>query len=44
MDCILPKRNEPKEANVINDITKDMSNIDLTMVTFEVNQVGSNPK
>ena len=43
-DCILPKMNKPKEADVINDITKDMSNIDLTIVTSEVNLVGSNPK
>ena len=28
-DCRLPKRNKPKEANVIDDIFKDVSDIDL---------------
>ena len=40
----LPKRNKPKEANVIEDISKDLSDINLTTVIFEVNLVGSNPK
>ena len=43
-DCRLPKNNKPKEANVINDISKDVSDIDLTVVVSEVNSVGSNPK
>ena len=43
-DCILPKMNKPKEANVITDITKDVSDIDLTIVISKVNLVGSNPK
>ena len=42
-DCRLPKRNKPKEANVI-DISKDVSDIDLTVVISELNLVGSNPK
>ncbi|RVW85618.1 Retrovirus-related Pol polyprotein from transposon TNT 1-94 [Vitis vinifera] len=44
VDCRLPKKNKPKEANVIDDITKNVSNIDLTVVVSEVNLVGSNPK
>ena len=43
-DCRLLKRNKLKEANVIDDISKDVSDIDLTTVIFEVNLVGSNPK
>ena len=43
-DCRLPKRNKPKEANVIDDISKDVSDIDLMAVIFKVNLVGSNPK
>ena len=39
----LPKRNKLKEANVVDDISKDMSEIDLTAVISEVNLVGSNP-
>ncbi|WJZ87171.1 hypothetical protein VitviT2T_006572 [Vitis vinifera] len=40
----LPKKNKLKEANVIDDITKNVSDIDLTAVVSEVNLVGSNPK
>ena len=43
-DCRLPKRNKPKEANVFDDITKDVSNINLIAVISKVNLVGSNPK
>ena len=42
--CRLPKRNKPKEANAVDDISKDVSDIDLTIVISEVNLVGSNPK
>ena len=42
-DCRLPKRNKPKEANVIDDFSKDVSDIDLTTIISEVNLVGSNP-
>ena len=42
MDC--PKRSKPKEVNLVDDITKDVSNIDLTTIIFEVNLVGSKPK
>ena len=43
-DCSLPKRNKPEEANVIDDISKDVSDIKLTIVISKVNLVGSNPK
>ena len=44
MDCRFPKWNNPKEANVIDDITKYVSDNDLTAVIFEMNLVGLNPK
>ncbi|KAL6344924.1 hypothetical protein AAG906_006685 [Vitis piasezkii] len=44
VDCRLPKKNKPKEANVIDDITRNVSDIDLTAIVSEVNLVGSNPK
>ena len=31
-DCRLPKRNKPKEANVVDDISKGMSDIDLIAI------------
>ena len=40
----MSKKNKPKEANVANGITKDVSDIDLTIGISEVNLVGSNPK
>ena len=43
-DCRLPKTNKPKESNVVDGITKDVSDIDLTVVISMVNLVGSNPK
>ena len=39
MDCRLPKREKPKEANMVDNITKDMYDIDLTTMIFEVNLV-----
>ena len=44
LDCKLAKRNKPKEVNVVDGITKDVSNIDLTAIISEINFVGSNPK
>ena len=38
------KRNKPKEANVVDGITKDVFDIDLTVVISKMNLVGSNPK
>ena len=43
-DCRLPKRNKPKEAKVVDNISKDVSDIYLTAIIFKVNLVGSNPK
>ena len=43
-NCKLLKRNKPKEDNVVDGITKDVSDIYLTIVISEVNLVGSNPK
>ena len=43
-DCKLPKRNKPKEANVVDSITKNVFDIDLTTVISKVNLVGSNIK
>ena len=34
----------PKEANGVDGITKDVSDIDFIVVISEVNLVGSNPK
>ncbi|PON52917.1 Zinc finger, CCHC-type [Parasponia andersonii] len=42
-DCRLPKKKK-KEANIIGEMTQDVSDIDLCAVIFEVNLVGSNPK
>ena len=39
LDCRLRKRNKPKEANVIDNVSKDVSDIDLTTVISEVNLV-----
>ena len=41
---ILPKSEKSKEANVIKEITKDVSNIDFTTLVSKVKLVGSNPK
>ena len=43
-DYRLPKRNKPKEANVVDDISKDVFDIDLTAIISKVNLGGSNPK
>ena len=44
LNCRLPKRNKPKEANVVDGITKDVFDLDLKVVISEVNLVGSNSK
>ena len=44
IDYRLLNRSEPKEDNVVDDISKDVSNTDLTTVINEVNLVGSNLK
>ena len=43
-DCRLPKMNKPKEANVVDDISKVVSDIDLTTIIYEVKLVGSHMK
>ena len=45
VDCRLPRKNNKNhEANVVNDITQDVSNINLFAIVSEMNLVGSNPK
>ena len=44
MDYRLPKRNKSMEDNVVDNITKDVFDIDLTTMISEVNLVGLNPK
>ncbi|KZV24436.1 hypothetical protein F511_24231 [Dorcoceras hygrometricum] len=41
-DCKKPKR--AREANTVDDISHDVSNINLCAVVFEVNLIGSNPR
>ncbi|KAL5559487.1 hypothetical protein UlMin_035698 [Ulmus minor] len=43
-ECKLPKKNKNHEANVVDDITQDVADIDLCAVISEVNLVGSNPR
>ena len=43
-DYRLSKIKKPKEANVVDNIIKDVSDIDLTSIIYEVNLVASNPK
>ena len=40
----MEKRNKPKKDNMVDDINKDVSDIDLTTVIFDVDLVGSNLK
>ena len=44
IDCRLLERNKPKETNVVDDINKDVFDINLITVISEVSLVGSNPK
>ena len=45
VDCRLPRRNNKNhEANVVDNITQDVSDINLSAMVSEVNFVGSNPK
>ena len=45
VDCRLPRRNNKNhEANVVDNIIQDVSDINLSAMVFEVNLVGSNPK
>ena len=43
-DCRKPKKpNKKKEANTVDDISKEMGDIDLCAIVSELNLVGSNP-
>ena len=45
MDCRLPRKNNKNhEANVVNDITQDVLDINLSTMVSEVNFVEFNPK
>ena len=44
VDCILLRKNKNHEVNVVDNITQDVSDINLSAMVFEVNLVGSNPK
>ena len=44
MDCRLPRKNRNHEANVVDNITQDVSDINLSVMVSEVNLIGSNPK
>ncbi|XP_060667269.1 uncharacterized protein LOC132799455 [Ziziphus jujuba] len=43
-DCRLPKRKRNKEAQMMEHITREVDDIDLSAVVSEVNLVGSNPR
>ena len=43
-ECRLPKKNKNHEANVVDNITQDVADINLCAVISEVNLVGSNPR
>ncbi|KAL5569712.1 hypothetical protein UlMin_026287 [Ulmus minor] len=43
-ECRLPKKNKNHEANVVNNITQDVADINMCAVISEVNMVGSNPR
>ena len=43
-DCKIPKRKKPKEVNVVDGITKDVSDIYLTTIISKVKFVASNSK
>ena len=45
VDCRLSRKNNKNhEANVVDNITQDVSNINLSAMVSEVNLVRSNPK
>ncbi|PKI57552.1 hypothetical protein CRG98_022023 [Punica granatum] len=43
-DCRLPKRKKDHEANVVNEMARDVADINLSVVVSEENLIGSNPK
>ena len=44
VDCRPLKRNKPKETKMVDDISNDVSDIDLTTLISKLNLVGSIPK
>ena len=44
VDCRLSGKNKNHEANVMNNITQDVLDINLSTMVSEVNFFGSNPK
>ncbi|KAL6218154.1 hypothetical protein ACLB2K_011370 [Fragaria x ananassa] len=44
VDCNKLKKKKSKEAYMIEDVTRDVSDSNLSVVVLEVNMVGSNPK
>ena len=43
-ECRLPRKNKNKEANVMEKITQEVDDMNLSAVVSEVNLIGSNPK
>ena len=43
-ECKLLKKNKNHEANVVDNITQDVADINLCIVIFEVNLIESNPR
>ncbi|KAJ9544786.1 hypothetical protein OSB04_024493 [Centaurea solstitialis] len=44
INCRFPKRAKAKQANFVDDISRDVSILNLTAMISEVNLVGSNPR
>ena len=44
VDCRLSRKNKNHEANVVDNIIQDVSDINLSAMVSKVNLVGSNPK
>lgn len=44
MDCTLPKKTKSKKAHVIGEITKEVDDLNLSIVIFKVNLIRSNPR
>ena len=44
VECRFPKKKKKHETNMVNDVTHDFSDINLSAMVSKVNLVGSNPK
>ena len=44
VDCRLPKKNKNKEAYVMEEITQEIDDLNLSVVVSKANLVGSNPR